>query len=244
MFLFKKIVGGLLSPLSLCLALLCLGLALLWATRRQKAGKILVTLGTCLLALLSYPYFPEMLLRPLERKYSPVRNPAAITSQAPAGHLVKWIVVLDGIMQRTVEGIRLYKELPGTKLILSGGPVFGLPAGSEEMARVGLTMGVNPRDMILESQSRDTEDEARLIQKLVGQDKFILVTSASHLPRAMTIFRQHGMDPIPAPTDYLVQESPGLHPGLLLPNARTLWMAEIAVHEYLGLAWIWLRGAI
>ena len=57
------------------------------------------------------------------------------------------------------------------------------------MSRIALIMGVNPPDIILESTSRDTEEQARLIKPMVGREKFFLVTSASHLPRAMAMFR-------------------------------------------------------
>ena len=56
MFMLKKIVALFFYPLSLCLGILILGLLFLWATRRQRLGKRLVTLGTVLLLLLSLPF--------------------------------------------------------------------------------------------------------------------------------------------------------------------------------------------
>ncbi len=130
-FLLKKIAAHLLSPLSLCIELLLLGLFLLWFTRKQRAGKIIVSLGVILLCLFSYCAVSDIFLRPLEHKYPPLINLADV-------HGVKWIVVLggghiydpaipatsqlsDASMVRLVEGIRLYKMLPGSKLVLSGG---------------------------------------------------------------------------------------------------------------------------
>lgn len=69
MFLLKKIVAPLFFPVSLCLELLLLGLFLLWFTRKQKTGKIIVSIGVILLGTLSYGAVSDILLQPLEYKY-------------------------------------------------------------------------------------------------------------------------------------------------------------------------------
>ena len=134
MFLLKKIAASLLSPLSLCIELLLLGLFLLWFTRKQRAGKTIVSLGVILLCLFSYCAISNIFLRPLEHEYPPLINPAEVQG-------IKWVVVLggghisdpgipatsqlsDASLARLVEGVRLYKMLPGSKLVLSGGCVF------------------------------------------------------------------------------------------------------------------------
>ncbi len=251
-FLLKKIAAHLLSPLSLCIELLLLGLFLLWFTRKQRAGKIIVSLGVILLCLFSYCAVSDIFLRPLEHKYPPLINLADV-------HGVKWVVVLggghisdpgipatsqlsDASMARLVEGIRLYKMLPGSKLVVSGGSGFDPVPEAVIMADVARAIGVNGRDLVLESLSRDTKDEARLIQEIVGKDRFVLVTSAAHMPRSMALFEKRGMRPIPAPTEYLAAESRG--PAMFFPSADGLERAERAFHEYLGLAWAKLRGQI
>jgi len=254
MFMLKNIVAPLFYPLSLCIELLLLGLFLLWFTRKQRAGKTIVSLGVILLCLFSYCAVSDILLRPLEHKYPPLINPADV-------HNIRWIVVLgggliydpgipatsqlsDASLARLVEGIRLHKMLPGSKLVLSGGSVFGLVPEAVIMADAARSIGANGRDLILESLSRDTKDEARLIQKIVGRARFVLVTSAAHMPRSMALFAKRGMHPIPAPTEYLAAESREINPAMFFPSADGLERAERAFHEYLGLAWAKLRGQI
>lgn len=145
---------------------------------------------------------------------------------------------------RVVEGVRLYKAIPGSKLLLSGGVVFDPVPEAEVMARIVGLLGVKPQDIMLETDSRDTADEAEIIAKIIGTGKFILVTSAAHMPRAMALFRKRGRQPIPAPTDYLVQETQDPAPDRFFPGAGCLWQVQVAVHEYLGLVWAWLRGLI
>lgn len=243
MFQLKKILGPLFFPLSLCLELLLLGLLLLWGTRRQKAGKVLVTLGTILLVLLSYPWVPEGLLRPLEQWYPPLTSVDRLTSPAAGQGPVKFVVVLGGDVERTAAGVHLLRQLPGARLILCGGSVFGSKVYAEESARVAADLGIEPGALLLEARPLDTEEEARLLQSRLGRDRFILVTSAAHMPRAMALFKKRGLTPIAAPTDYLIEDWP-LNPRRFLPDVKNLVLADVAAYEYLGLAWAWLRGQI
>jgi uncharacterized SAM-binding protein YcdF (DUF218 family) len=256
MFLFKKIVGPFFFPLSLCLEIFLIGLLLLWFTKKKKAGKIFVSGGVILLILCTYGPVPRLLLKPLESRYPPLLSVKDLPE-------IRWIVVLGGghtadpqmpansqlyhtSLARLVEGIRLHLSLPGSKLILSGGALYDPVPESKVMADVALALRVQRQNLILESLSKDTEEEAILIQKMVGKDAFVLVTSASHMPRAMGLFRKLGMHPIPAPTDYGIKESPGeeISPGMFFPGSTDLQNAEAAVYEYLGLAWAKLRNRL
>ena len=254
MFLLKKIVAPLFFPMTLILGILILGLFLLLLTRRQKTGKIFVLIGIIFLGMLSYNAISDKLLQPLEYQYPPLLNPENIQN-------VKWIVVLGGrhvsdpklpitskisevSLVRLVEGIRIYRGIPESKLILSGGAPFERISNAKIMAEVAIAIGAKSQDLILEELSKDTEEEAQLIQQAVGRDRFVLVTSASHMPRSIALFNKLGMHPIPAPTDHLVKEGQGMSPSQFYPRAENLYKAERAFYEYLGLAWAKLRGKI
>ena len=260
MFILKKIISVFLSPLTLSLLLFFLGLYLLWFTTKQKAGKILVSVGVILLTLFSYSVIPDRLLRPLERQYNSfeIRSSAAV-QKAEDGSIIKFVVVLGGghtsdpelplisqisrsSLVRLMEGIRIYKKYPGAKLLLSGGGVFDPVSDAEIMARVAMEIGVPERDIILESKSKDTKDEARFIKPIVGNEPFVLVTTASHIPRSMALFKKLGMNPIPSPIGHSVSEEQGLSPYSFFPSTYNLEKAEMAIHEYLGLTWAMLRG--
>ena len=262
MFMLKKIVPLFFYPVSLCLGILILGLFCLWATRRQRLGKVLVTLGTVLLLLLSLPFLSGQILTPLERRYPALLHPETdFLGGTKSSTSPKWIVVLGGghvsdpslpansqispaALGRVVEGVRLYKTIPGSKLLLSGGRVFDPVPEAEVMAQIAELLGVKPQDISLESDSRDTADQAEIIAKMIGRERFILVTSAFHMPRSMALFRKRGLQPIPAPSDFPGRESQGFDPNRFFPGAGALGQVETALHEYLGLAWAWLRGEI
>lgn len=260
MFLLKKIISPLFYPLPLCLILTFAGLWLLWFTKRQKSGKILVSVGVIALTALSYGTLSDSLLKPLERTFPPLFTEETATP-APLDGSAKWIVVLGGghisdpglpangqlspdALARLTEAVRLYRRLPGARLILSGGAFYDPVSDARIYFKAARIMEVPERDLVLSERARDTEEEARFIQEMVGADPLILVTSASHMPRAVALFRKHGMDPLPAPAAHLVKERSSHAPGNFFPSPLSLHKAQIAVHEYLGMIWARLRNRI
>ncbi len=254
MFLLKKIVAPLFFPLSLCLEILLAGIFLLWFTRKQKAGKIIVSIGVVILIAFSYGAASDILLRPLEYKYPPMTDMSAVLD-------VEWVVVLSGgsssdahlpitgrlshaSLVRLVEGIRIHRKLLKSKLILSGGGAFNTVAEAKTMADVAVILGIDSKDFILESESKDTKDQARFIRKIVGENRSVLVTSASHMPRSIALFKKRGMHPIPAPIGHKVKERQKITPAIFFPSAGRIAKMEHAFYEYLGLVWAKLRGQI
>jgi len=236
--------------------ILALGLALLWFTGKQKTGKALITLAAAMLVLLGNRGISAALLRSLEQRYRPV----AVSSlpAGPQGSAGVWFVVVLGggfssdpridtasrlsqeTIARLLEGVSFCKQLSQCKLILSGGP----PGQAEAMRSVALALGVRQAEIALESNSHNTEQEGRFIAPTVGKAPFLLVTSASHMPRAMALLRKQGMNPIAAPTDYLAKQDEKFNPGDIYPGYYGLYEATTAVYEYLGLAWERLNGEI
>ncbi len=257
MFLLKKTLAPFFLPVALCLEFLALGLVLLWFTRKQRAAKALLTAGALLLAAFSHSGLADALLAPLEYRYPALLDPARpAEGGAPP---VRWILVLGGghafdpelpvtsrltgsSLVRLIEGIRIHRRLPGSKLILFGGRIYGPVSEAESMAELAAELGVDANDIVLESSSWDTKDQAAIAPRLVGEERFILVTSAAHMPRAVALFRKQGLRPIPAPTGHWSSPHPSLGLAGFFPTASVLWRSERALHEYLGSAWAWLRG--
>ncbi len=249
-FILKKVISFFILPLSIVSALMVSGLILLWATKRQLLGKIFVTLGTGLLLLASFGFLADHLIMSLENRHLPLLDIKDIQRAKD----IKWIVILGGgnipdprlpisnqiapaSLTRLLEGVNLYRQLPGSRLILSGGSVSRTPE-AETLAKAARLMGVREDDIVCEKKSLDTADQAKMISSIVGRSQFILVTSAIHMPRSMTLFRKYGMDPIPAPTSYIVYKQSQFDPGVLFPSTGSLGKMEIAIHEYLGMIWM------
>lgn len=254
----RKLFGNLFLPLPLSVSLMVAGLLLLWFSRKQKLARMVVSTGVLFLAVVTCLPLSDVFLSELEQRYKPLT-----TSQLTDPDVSpKLVVVLGGgytadpnlpalsqlsssSLTRLVEGIRLHRQLPGSKLILSGGATSQTVSVAEVMSNAAQSLGVNPQEVLLEAESKNTEEEARLIAPMVGPDQFVLVTSASHMPRSMALFRKQGMSPIAAPTDYGVKHGDGNPIAFgLLPRSQRLDHVDKATHEYLGLIWAWLQGRI
>ncbi|MBW2622196.1 MAG: YdcF family protein [Deltaproteobacteria bacterium] len=255
MFWIKKIISPFFYPILISIEILLLGMVLLLFTSKKGLAKILIILGIVVLAGLSCDPVSNLILEPLESKYQPIHN-------AERHADVKWIVVLGGghtddprlpvplrlsepSLIRLIEGLRLQRLLPHSKLILTEGGMPGMITGAGIMAEIATALGTAPEDLMVESKSRDTKDQARIIKKIVGNERVIIVTSALHMRRSMALFEKQGMRPIPAPTNYLAIKNTTKRPlQAYLPQAKAVYKVETAFHEYLGLVWAKVRGLI
>jgi uncharacterized SAM-binding protein YcdF (DUF218 family) len=142
-------------------------------------------------------------------------------------------------LTRLSEGIRHYNRLADVKLVVSGyGGRRDTNSHASMEKRAARALGVESDDIIMFETPKDTYEEAVAMKKVAANKPFILVTSASHMPRAIKIFKEQGLNPIAAPTDYQVRSERG---WLLMPSGEGLCNSDLAFHEYLGLAWEWVK---
>ncbi|MCK5341212.1 MAG: envelope biogenesis factor ElyC [Desulfobulbaceae bacterium] len=250
-FMLKKIITPFLMPLPFSIVVALLGLFLLCFTKRERLGKILITFGIFLIAFLGISPVANTILGPLERTHP---------SYFGTDREIRYVVVLGGghttdtalpltsrishvSLTRLVEGIRIYRDHRMSRLVLSGWGGKDPVTNAAMMASVARAIGVPPEDIIVEPNPKDTKDEARLIKEIVGRSPFVLVTSASHMTRSMRLFKNQGLDPVPAPTAYRIKKTPNSFRSYV-PSPYNLIKSERAVHEYLGLVWARLRGQI
>ncbi len=254
MFVLKKLVARLVFPLPLAFELLVAGLVILFVFRRwQRTGRWLILAGTAVLLVSTTPAVPQWAMRTLEGRYPAIDLAAAKAADA------QWVVVLGGghasdpklpisaqvgtsTMYRLVEGVRIARQLPGATLLLSG--YAGKESVSNAQIKADLAKAVGYEGALaLEERPRDTAQEAAMITERFGQAPFVLVTSASHMPRAMALFQGQGAHPIAAPTGHLAPRE-ALQVWDWFPNAQDAYCLQRAVYEYLGLGWAWLRGQL
>ncbi|MDD9651430.1 envelope biogenesis factor ElyC [Klebsiella pasteurii] len=251
LFTLKKVLGGMLLPLPLLLLLIALGIALLWFSRFQRTGKLCVSLGWLLLLLLSLQPVADSLLKPIEDKYPTWRDEKRVQYIVVLGGGYTWNPnwapssnLINNSLPRLTEGIRLWYENPGSKLIFTGAAAKTNPVSTAEAgARVAESLGIPRSEIIVLDKPKDTEEEAAVVKEAIGDAPFLLVTSASHLPRAMIFFRRAGLTPLPAPANQLAIESP-LNPWeRAIPSPVWLMHSDRVGYETLGRIWQWLKGS-
>ncbi len=250
LFTLKKVIGNMLLPLPLMLLIIGAGLALLWFSRFQKTGKIFISIGWLALLLLSLQPIADRLLRPIESTYPTWNNSQKVDYIVVLGGGYTWNPqwapssnLINNSLPRLNEGIRLWRENPGSKLIFTGGVAKTNTVSTAEVgARVAQSLGVPREQIITLDLPKDTEEEAAAVKQAIGDAPFLLVTSASHLPRAMIFFQQEGLNPLPAPANQLAIDSP-LNPWeRAIPSPVWLMHSDRVGYETLGRIWQWVTA--
>ena len=260
MFWLKKLVSSLLMPVPFCLALLAFGLLLARSKRRAALGRRLVAAAAVLLLLFSNRLVSTHLLRPLEARYPaiPELNADGRVPQALAGCQV--VAVLGGgnsdkpglsatsqlstsALARIVEAVRILRVLPDARLVVSGPGGPGRPTHAAVLAAAAESLGVSASRITLIDSARDTEDESHAFAAIAGNRRTALVTSAWHMPRAAHLFRKAGVEFVACPADFVAKDDGRLDWSILGWDSESLMRSTMAVHEWLGLLWLRLRGA-
>lgn len=241
---------ALISPTAWIGIFLILGIILLW-TKKQKIGRILFTLGVTLFVLFSFDPMVGILLNQLENKY-----PGFEVTQQKSNNKIKFVVVLGGgYIQgpanlplssklgkstniRVIEGIKIFREIPGSKLVFTGRGWASITE-AQAMKNFAISPGVKPEDIILENESTNTIDHTVYLKDILKTDQFVLVTSALHMPRSMDLFEKAGYSPIPAPTGHILTGQYGL-----FPTGNNLFASDLVFHEYASMILAKMKGKL
>ncbi len=273
-FSLKKLLALYLNPVTITLELLFLGVALIgMASRRPRKpvsprrariraflgdfGILLVILGMLTLFVAGIDPVAGGLTLHLEKQHPPLveQDGRYLVEKAPAhivvlagGHLASpgkptlSLLSRHGLA-RTVAAVDLWKAFPESRFV-----VTGHPDETGAMRAVAERLGVPADHIIEETESRDTKDHPQKLKPILGDAPFLLVTSATHMPRAVALFRSAGLAPTPAPVDFLIwPESTAYNPyqpGAFVPRSFNLDLTSMALHEIAGLTWSRWRGEI
>jgi uncharacterized SAM-binding protein YcdF (DUF218 family) len=242
MFLLKLFLKPfLLPPMPWFIMLVVAGI--FW---RRRWARVLFWVTVIVIFVLHSPDIGIMLRYPLEARYAPLIDPkpaepydaivVLMGGTIPAGGLVPFPTVNDALFHRLDEAWRLYRLRP-KPIIVSGGHVNPLSKdrGENQIAcNYLLLWGLPKNQLIQEPYSRDTFENAIEVGKILrekGWKRYLLVTSAIHMPRSMFAFESIAPTPIPAPGDFTYA---GGGPYIYLAEEAAYKIAD-AAHEYLGL---------
>lgn len=249
MFELKKILGGLLMPLPL-LGLLSL-ILLIFALKQRKLVITLSFLSLATLLLASTPWVANLLIKhnqPTSLAFNFLKHPKidkivvlgcdinpnpALSANSQLGNCA---------LTRLVEGIRLANIYPRAQLIVSGGGYEKI-TNSALMYKTAISLGINKNRIVQNPNAMDTAQEAAFLASKLVDYNSALVTSVSHMPRAINLFNAQGVAAIPAATDY---HNFAAYPWYkqLIPNAKALLVVTQFAHEVVGDAWIKIRRTI
>ena len=255
-FPIAKVLWFLLQPSTLMVGAAILGAALIGTRWRRLALRLLwgaiAALIVCGLSPLA-----DVLIKPLEDRFG--RADLEQDGAPIAGIIVLGgaedgrgtgrpdLAALNEAAERYTESVVLARRLPGARLIFAGGSgaLFGAPEAEAATAgRLFEALGIAPDRITLESESRDTYENAAFTARIVRPkpgERWLLVTSAAHMPRAVGCFRRAGFVVLAWPVDYRTPRT--LELGRLqgsIPDG--LRRIDQATREYLGLLVYYATG--
>ena len=246
-FLLSKILWLIFAPSSFLVICLCLAMVLaLWG--RLRTASMIGGLAAVVLAVLSFSPVAERVAASLEHRFPAYRDD---------GRPIHGVIVLGGGLNlassvtharlvlgaagdRLVAMADLARRYPDAKIIFTGGS--GYLAGSSEseadlIEQHLTTLGINPDRILFERASRNTYENAMMTKALVqpaAGEHWLLVTSASHMPRAMGLFRAAGFELEAYPVDWRTAPDFG---GMFGddPASSRLRLFDLATREWIGL---------
>jgi uncharacterized SAM-binding protein YcdF (DUF218 family) len=250
-FIFSKALLYLLLPPAGLLLLMLAGFILL--RRHRTTGRVLIAAGIVLLYTLSLNPVADRLIRPLEARYQPLpEGPVmadAIVVLSGGARDLSWVPASpepsEGSLERLVGAVQLARK-HHLFVVITGGSGEPMPGGVREadaMAAEAIRLGLPAQNIVIESRSRNTWENAEAVQKLLPGRTVVLVTSAFHMRRSVGMFKKRGFSVLPAPVGYRSQTRHGSFTDHI-PQASALATSSTAIAEYLSLAWYWMTGKI
>lgn len=249
----SEFLANLVIPLNLSVTLLLLAV-ILFILRWRKTAAFLTVGALAWVVFWSLPTSSLWAGGLLEQRY-PSEPPSSLpTAQAivvlggnTANGRQNWFEPFDRktAILRTDTAARLYAAGRAPLIIVSGAALDGGMSEARMMAQALERDGIPTGAILLEDHSLTTHQNAVYTARLLRQHdirKFLLVTSALHMPRAMASFQKQGLEPIPAPSppQIVVPQEPDF--SFWLPDWRALNASRSIVKEYLGLLVYWIRG--
>jgi uncharacterized SAM-binding protein YcdF (DUF218 family) len=252
-FAVSKIFELFLAPAHLFIFVAVAGAILLF-TRWKTLGRALSSVSALALLLMAFGPLGGFLAGPLEARFPPPPEDLP----APDG-----IIVLGGTIderlsadrgrptlvdaaERLTAPIALKRKYPNARLVFTGGAAAlqGSPySEADAVQRFWREVGLDQNDVLYERRSRNTYENAIFARELLHPkpgERWLLVTSAMHMPRAVSVFRKSGFDVIAYPVDYRTRGGAGLE----FPRfpTKALGLVDFATHEWAGLVVYWLAG--
>lgn len=256
-FLLSKTLGILLLPTNFLVGIGLIG-ALLLATRFALAGRKLVVVAVILLAICGWSPLGKLLLYPLETRFPPWDA----TKGAPDGiivlggpidadlSLVHGVPVVSTAGDRIIAAAVLAHRYPNSRVMYSGGSANLVPGDdareADYAARLFEGFGIDKTRLLMERRARNTVENAEFSKALAAPkpgERWLLVTSAFHMPRSVGLFRKAGFDVEAYPVDWRLGPREDL---LTLSHVAGdgFVRADLTVREWMGLIAYWATGKI
>jgi uncharacterized SAM-binding protein YcdF (DUF218 family) len=256
--MLREILPLLLTPLPIAIGLIVLAV---WRRKRWPA-----VVAVVLLWIGSTPICARVLLRLAEGSGAqpPVTSIAAADAilvvsggnyrlVPGASNRVEWVDTT-----RLLGGLDLLRSQRAPILMFTNGVSASGPRDilqGDQLRKTAIDLGAAPESIVVVGDASTTEEEARAVREyFVGRPaldpatgtprapRIILVTSASHMPRAQSLFEAVGAEIVPFPVDF--RSASPVRARSFIPTAGGLEDTQVALHEIYGRTYYWLRALV
>lgn len=251
-FLVSKLFAFFTQPSNIAISFVLIGTLLLF-TRWTRAGRWLLLLASVSLLVIGISPLGRVMMIALENRF-----PQWDASRgAPTGFIVlggsvsgeiataRGTAGLAGSAERLTVVPLLAAKYPGAKFVFTGGnaSIFGGPAEADYVMPLFESFGVPRTRVAIENASRNTTENAEFTRKLLNPkpgERWVIVTSAFHMPRSVGTFRAAGFEVEAYPVDY---RTTGNDSGEIFQNfGNGFAFVDIATREFLGMLMYRLAG--
>jgi uncharacterized SAM-binding protein YcdF (DUF218 family) len=246
-FVLSKTLGVALLPINLVVELGILSLVLV-ATRFARLGRRLAVTTLVLLALAAFSPLGSFLLYPLESRFPPwdasrgapdgiIVLGGSVDTDLSAAHHTPVVARAADRMLATAELARRY---PNARIVFTGGNANLISSDAKEAdysAPILENLGIAKDRLLMENNSRNTYENAVFTKQLVAPkpgERWLLVTSAFHMPRSVGLFRKAGFEVEPYPVDWRMGGREDLFRFTNM-GADGLMRTDVAMREWIGL---------
>jgi uncharacterized SAM-binding protein YcdF (DUF218 family) len=256
MFFASKILALVTQPLLWVFVLLVLSLLVL--RRWPRAGRRLVGMALAVLVLMAWKPLPEAIIRQLESRYPEMAPNAKLegyvgvvvlggATESGRTQMAHVQPMLNDAAERMTGTVAVLRYNPTLRVLFTGGEGALMGIGQSEAERAKMffdSLGLSGPQVQYESASRNTYENAVLTAKLPGVDltqRWLLVTSAWHMPRSMATFKKAGWNVTAYPVDFRTGDSSDWL-DFSMAGGAVEW--QLALHELVGLLAYKLTGRL
>lgn len=232
-------------------AFVLLGLlaAILLFTRFVRGARWLALFAACGLLAAGMSPLPFWLMRPLEDRFPKIEAAGDIAGIIVLGGAIgttRGVTSLNDKGSRMTDSAILALRNPRATLAFTGGDGSLLEERDDSEARTEaeaarrfyLSLGIPPGQIILEDRSRNTWENAIFLKPLLQAkpgERWLLITSAWHMPRSVGIFRRAGIEIVPYPVDFTTRGTARDYRQINRGFSHGLMLTDLAVKEWIGL---------
>jgi uncharacterized SAM-binding protein YcdF (DUF218 family) len=253
-FIFSKILDFTISPLVWCIVLFLLALI----SKNQARKRKYFIAGFSMLILFTNPFIVNKVLGSWEIKpYSSNKINRGYDVAIVLGGESRYyntetgrLVYGNGI-DRLLQAVALYRQKKVKKILLSGGSGYLLMQNIKEsvlLKQVLLDMNIPDSDVIIETQSRNTYENALMSAAILKSNlygkRYLIITSAFHMRRTIACFNKQGITGDAFPVDEHSSESIFTPEGIFIPDAGVLSAWDMLFHEWVGIGIYKISGYI